>query len=183
MSHLFNNMVRTVFCAAILLLFTSYGPVKNTLNESMLLEGNYTLKATGDFNLELKGEIHFETALKISGDGTPFSILELNLENDKKESRHSMGFLISEQNRPKGISEGIYKVPKDIDGFLNYFDGVFGFANIEGMGELPFFAQKGRITIHRIHESSLRGTIEVTMQNSNGKKVNVIGDFTAVKQN
>ncbi len=150
----------------------------NKDNEAATID---TLRISGDFNMALKGEVYFETALETASDGTPFSTLKLNLKNHKES--HSLGFFISKQNHSKQITMGTYKVLEHIDGFLNYFDGVFGFAHIKELGELPFFAHKGKITIFHVGKDSLRGQLAVVLENPNGQRIDVTGNFTALKQN
>ncbi|MEK6152680.1 hypothetical protein WIW50_05450 [Flavobacteriaceae bacterium 3-367] len=170
---------------AILTLFTSYTTHEDAsamLGDSPIA-GNYSIRATGDFNVELTGGVAFEIAQETASDGTPFATLKLNLKGNDGESHHDLGFLISQQNQSEPITAGTYRVPGSIDGFLNYFDGVFGFANVKKWGELPFFAQRGKISIRSIEADYLQGSMEIRLQNANGKTINLTGNFTAIRQN
>jgi len=181
MSQFLIKNIKAGIWILIPLLFTSYISPRKIFEETVKLEGSYDLRTTGKSNLELTGEIDFETTIETSNNGIPFSTLKLNLKNNKKEVVHSLGFLISEQNNSSQLKQGTYKVSRKIEGFLNCFDGVFGFANIKVLGELPFFARKGKITILQINDRRLRGNIDITMESPNGKQIHITGNFTAAK--
>lgn len=181
MSSLFKIAIRIgLLCTMPLFLISNIG-VGGGLGDTGLLEGSYSLLASGNLNQELKGAISFKTKIHTTAYGNPFSTLELKLNNDEDNARHSMGFLISEKNQAREISVGSYAVAGNIEGFLNNFDGVFGFANVDAMGELPFFAQKGRIVITDITDDILKGKMEITLHNSKGKLFKIKGDFRAVR--
>ncbi|MGB5819106.1 MAG: hypothetical protein WBG90_06440 [Saonia sp.] len=184
MSYLTTRIVKQSFWAAVLFICTSYTPYSRQLENSgsELSNGTYEIKLTGDFNSKLKGKIYFETATETSSNGTSYATLKLDLRNKEKDFQHSMGFLVSKQGESKKIALGRYKVAKDIDGFLNYFDGVFGFANVKRMGELPFFADKGVLAITYLDKHTMSGNIKVNLKNSKGQRVYMSGNFIALKQ-
>ncbi|WP_411029551.1 hypothetical protein [Spongiimicrobium sp. 3-5] len=182
MIHLLNKSIRTGLCIITLLLFTSYRPVNDSGNKSEFLKTSYTLTTTGDYSLELQGEFYFETTLETSGKGTKFSVLKLGLKSDENQLPYTMEFLISQRNRSNEISSGVYRVNNDIDGFLNYFDGVFGFADIQEKGALPFFTKKGKVVILRKEQDKLWGIMEITLRNEQGKQINISGNFSAIQK-
>ncbi|MFK5973076.1 MAG: hypothetical protein QM485_07325 [Flavobacteriaceae bacterium] len=163
------------------LFLISSSKLDDFLEPAPSFEGSYSLWASGNLNQELKGVIRFETGVEMAGDRTSFSVLELKLNNDSDTIRHSMGFLISRQNQSHEITIGTYRVAEDIDKLLSDFDGVFGFANVDIMGELPFFAQRGRIVITRLTQNVLEGSIMVTLRNSSKKTIKVNGYFKAIR--
>ena len=175
MSRIFIKLIKIGLFALMPLFLTSSAKVEDTI----LLEKGYSLQVTGVLNQELKGTMSYETDIKITTGGTSFSTLELKLSNDLGEIRHSMGFLISQQAQSNTISVGTYNVAESIDGFLNDFDGVFGFADLDVMSDLPFFAQKGEIIITDLGKNKLEGSMVITLRNSNGKLIKVNGDFLA----
>lgn len=140
--------------------------------------GEYTLHATGDYDIKLNGKVVFEQAIETSVNGTTFSTLKLDLKNEEN-GLHHIGFLISKENESKPLDSRTYKVSKQINGFINHFDGVFGFANINTIGKTPFFANSGKITIKQMDDRKVTGYLEVVMYNSNHKKINVKGSFIA----
>ena len=180
--NLIAKTVKLGVCLVTLLIVVSGGVESPENKDIVLLEGRYVIKSSGDFNKELKGYINFETSKEKSANGKNFSTLKLYLKNEDKSPKHSLEFLISEQNRDKNIPVGSYSIVKDIDGFLNYFDGAFGFANIRDLGEAPLFARKGKITIYHFDENSLNGLLSVNLQSYGGKRVYLTGSFVATKR-
>lgn len=177
-----NKAFKLITCLITLLFIVSGGVERAEDNENILFEGRYVLKTSGDFNKDLKGYINFETAREKSANGRDFSTLKLSLKNEDKSPNHSIEFLISKQNKEEQIAEGSYAIARDIDGFLNYFDGVFGFANITDLGETPLFARKGKITIDHLDNNSISGVLGVNLQSTGGKKIYVTGSFVATKR-
>lgn len=153
-----------------------------TLEENRLFYGEYVLQVNGDLNEDLVGIINFETITKNTDNGVRFSAIKLILDNDNQNLNHSMQFIIANENLSGQISDGLYLVSTDFDGFLNYFDGVFGFANIETLGELPFFTKKGNIQIKYLGNNILSGTLQVRLKNANDELINLSGDFVATKK-
>jgi hypothetical protein len=92
-----------------------------------------------------------------------------------------MEFLISKENTAGMLPTGTYEVSRNQEGLLNYFDGVFGFANIAALGESPLFAKSGKIKIDYLDDRTVRGNISIQMTNSLGKRVGINGDFIVIK--
>lgn len=182
MSPIFFKTIKMAFWAIVPFFFISRGLGGNGFKEKVLLEGSYTLKTSGDFNKELAGIVDFETSIETSVNGSQFSTLKLNLKNKNRYPLHSLEFLISKQNKENRIPIGSYGIVHNIDGFLNCFDGAFGFANINDLGEAPFFAHKGKIIINKFSNNSMRGTISVSLKNLYGKRIYVTGSFIALKK-
>lgn len=180
--NLLAKTVKLGVCLSTLLIIVSGGVERPDNRDVVLLEGRYMLKSSGDFNNELKGHINFETSKEKSANGKKFSTLKLSMKNEDKSPKHSLEFLISKQNSDQYIPIGSYSIAKDIDGFLNYFDGVFGFANIKDLGEAPLFAHKGKIIIGHFDDNSLSGLLTVDLQSSVGKRVYLTGSFVATKR-
>ncbi len=80
------------------------------------------------------------------------------------------------------IGNGRHEISGNIEGFLNYFDGVFGFANLNEFGELPFFAKNGAVTIDNIEDKILKGSINVVFENINEESVAIAGNFIALRR-
>ncbi len=188
MHSLLSKIVQISIYLALPLLCTSYIPI-GKLNVTTgipepgdnINDGGYTVKVFGDRNLDLKGTTEFETVVETLADGRHLSTLKLSLKNDKSEPSHTLGFLISKENDSGQLHPGSYKISKNIDGFLNNFDVVFGFANIEVLGELPFFAERGQIIVFEIGKDNLRGNLNIALRNANGNRLIVKGNFKAVR--
>ena len=92
-----------------------------------------------------------------------------------------MDFLISKKNASHKISPGTYKVTNDSDGFLNYFEGIFGYANINESGEMPFFTNEGEIKIKYIDSKTVHGFLKLYLDNANNESIHIEGNFIAKK--
>lgn len=179
MTHFF---VKSINVGILLLLPLFYGSTvhMNTSDVSTIGDGHYLLKTKGDRDINLQGIITFETATEQTVRGEKYNTLKLNLEDTKSINGHSFGFLISKSVlKADRIGKGTYKVTSNINGFLNYFDGVFGFANISAFGESPFFAKTGSITIDSITDSKVKGNLEILFENPSGETMTVSGMFVA----
>lgn len=178
----FIKSVRLTVWLVMLFVFTSYISPYEKNRDVAFVEGRYHLKTSDNEPMLLEGNIFFSTAISSSSKGKPYSIIKLDLENSGNSVVHSMGFMISKQNRNKEIQQGKYKVPVKIDGFIKNFEGVFGFANIKEKGELPFFAEYGNIVISYIGPKLLIGNLKIKLKNAEGKHLNIKGEFTAIRK-
>lgn len=142
------------------------------------LDSKYILHVKGTINTIFEGKVRFETSIKEANNGTPTSTLLLKMEN-VEEGQLALGFLISKRNSTGNLPVGTYMVAKNIDGFMDSFDGIFGYANFKTLGELPFFAKKGTITISGLHDDFLQGSLEISMYNTNGQEIVISGGFMA----
>ncbi|WP_282160024.1 hypothetical protein [Ulvibacterium marinum] len=143
------------------------------------LGSKYILEATGVVNTVFEGKVRFETSIKEANNGTFTSTLVLKLENVEEGHQHAVEFLISRQDSPNELPVGTYKVTKNIEGFMDSFDGIFGYANFKALGELPFFAKQGTITISGLHDDFLQGSLEITMYNADEQEITISGSFVA----
>ncbi|MGB5269960.1 hypothetical protein [Eudoraea sp.] len=148
----------------------------------VLAGGSYVLNVVGESAFQLHGIINFETAIKRSSKGKEYTILKLNLSDGQEFPGHSLGFFLSKPYQSLKIADGRHKISGNIEGFLNYFDGVFGFANINQFGESPFFAKNGAITIDKVDDNILQGGINVVFENPNKGSIEINGNFNALKK-
>lgn len=179
MSQFFIKTTKVGLLAVLPLFLISNYKVDVSLGNPDVLEGKYTLNSKGVENTVLKGKVVFETSVKGTNIGIPFSTLVLKLENDGEACPHTMEFLISKQDSPHGIAVGKYTVAQDIEGFIDSFDGIFGHANFKALGELPFFTEQGTITISDLHDSFLQGFLDITMYDPEGREITISGNFMA----
>ena len=182
MPQILIKSVRFAIWFIIPFVFTSYNSPFKENKEPAFAEGRYTLRTSGNQPMLLQGTIVFSSNVTVSLKGQPSSTVKLDLVNNGNERGHSLGFLIRRQNWKEELRQGNYKVPGEIDGFIKDFEGVFGFANIKEMGELPFFTKNGIIGISYIGPNLLSGNLEIKLMNSEGKSLNIKGDFTAIRK-
>lgn len=173
------RIIKSTLLFALLILFTSGKSNEEVVNK-LIKNGSYVIYTTGDVDKEFKGLVDFETNLISSNNGGSYNTLRLNLKGQTNHHGQFIQFLISKEHNEIGhINNGTYKVEKEIEGFINCFNGVFGFANGDSFGEYPFFANKGRIKIEYINKNTLKGTIFVLMRNADKKEIKIQGSFIA----
>jgi hypothetical protein len=182
MSQITLKSFRLAFWIVLPFLFTSYISPLETKKGAVGVDGSYNLRASGYQPMALQGTVVFSAVKAVSSKGKPCSTIQLDLRHKGNGKVHSMGFLIRKQNWGEELEEGRYKVPAEIDGFIQGFEGVFGFANIKELGELPFFAVGGTIDISYIGPKLLHGDLEIKLRNSEGKYLNIKGDFNATRR-
>lgn len=175
--------VRLTIWFVIPFVFTSHISPIDGSDALVVAEGSYHLRASGYQPMALQGTVVFSTVRAVSSRGKPYATIKLDLRHNGKEKVHSLGFLIRKQNWDEELEEGKYRVPVEIDGFIKDFEGVFGFANIKELGELPFFAVDGDIDISYKGPKFLRGDMQIKLRNSEGKHLNIKGEFNAIRKN
>lgn len=140
------------------------------------------MRANGAFQELLDGRVTFETSKGIADEGTPYASISLKFESEEQNQEQLMGFYIKKQDNSKEFTIGEYELSKHIKGFLNNFDGVFGYADIESLGDKPLFAKKGKLVITQIDADNIRGYLNVRFNDNdnNGNALFVKGNFHAV---
>lgn len=182
MSHILIKTIKIALWTVIPIVLTSHISTGDLSTEAYVEAGTYDLMASGDQQLALNGNITYESALEKTVSGNQFNTLRLQLENATMEAAHMLEFLISVPATSRPLAAGTYKIASEIDGFLNNFDGAFGFAQSEVLGEKPYFTEKGSITLASLGENELRGTLKISMVNTIGKKVDIKGNFIALRK-
>lgn len=182
MPHIFIKSLKVGLLVILALIFTSSNSIEEKSDKKILVGGIYMLNIAGEREIKLEGTLNFETAIERSSNGKEYSVLKLFLNDGQELPVHSLGFFLSKQYQSMKIGDGRYEISENIEGFLNYFDGVFGFANINEFGELPFFAKNGAVTIDNIKDKILEGSINVVFENINKESVAVTGNFIALRR-
>ncbi len=161
------------------LLFTSYISPDLSDQGNHLPVGTCHLVLSKGLSADIMGSMEFDTSLSKGPNGRTYSVITLQMDNAQTGNLKSLGFLISRPNQAKGIALGSYNIGRRSEGFLPYFDGIFGFANSKLSGELPFFASEGTITITHADSGNLTGNMDVVFMNSDSKRLIIKGIFKA----
>ncbi|NAS10826.1 hypothetical protein [Poritiphilus flavus] len=182
MSTALNRLLGPALLSIVSLIFVSYIPASSESGYIHVfpIEGSYELNTDGVYHLQLRGESYFEIGTEKTASGKPFKVIKLNLKSGEGHADHSLGFVISQKGENTISLPGTFQVNEKIDGFLDSFEGVFGFANIPDLGEQPFFAKRGKITISKTGLDKLGGRIDVRLVNPEGKQLIIKGNFTAI---
>lgn len=181
MSHYFLKIFKIGLLVIVSTLFISGTKLDGQLSSSIPINDDYTLRISGNLNNYISGIVNFETAIETTSKGTSFSTLQLKLQDEESLLPHSIEFLISKENTKDILPVGTYKISKGQESFLNYFDGVFGFANINALGESPLFAKSGEIQIDYLDGNTVKGNLSVVMSNTAGRYVRIRGHFKATR--
>jgi hypothetical protein len=181
MSLFFLKITKLSILILIPALFISGSQLDDLKSNELGNDNGYVMQVEGNLNEKFTGIVSFETTVESEFKDTSFATLKLRLRTENHILAHSIEFLISKENTTDILPAGVYKISKNKEGFLNYFDGVFGFANIEALGELPLFAESGKIQIDYLDDSRVKGKLNIQMSNTNGKFVQLNGDFIAAR--
>lgn len=181
MPNFFMKMTKLGFWILTATLFLSGAKLEKRSQLELTVYKDYQIQVSGSLNKSFNGNLEFETAIETTSKGISVSTLKLKLINKDTTLPHTIEFLVARENMEMILPKGSYTVARNDEGLLNYFDGVFGVANINALGELPLFAKSGRIQIDFLDENSLKGTLNVKLKNSVGKSIHVKGNFATTK--
>ncbi len=137
-------------------------------------------KADEAFGRLMDGKVTYENVVGYTQKGMPYTSVSLKFTDENGDGDQRMEFLIKEMNSQQGLRTGEYRLPDHINGFLNNYEGVFGYADITFFGEEPLFTEKGKLVITEIDQCELKGYLNVVFRDLKGKEVLVKGDFHAV---
>lgn len=182
MSRFFLKLTKISLWVLVPIIFISGTKFNGSNTGKDFFSGEYIFQTSGILNQNLMGIVNFETITEVKANGERYSILKLSLNNLDQSEKHTMQFLISKPDSFGQISRGTYDINKSQNSFIDNFDGVFGFADIEILGELPYFAKSGEIQISGIDEASLRGTLKLKLKNADNNFFDINGDFVAIKK-
>jgi len=164
-------------CGIAMLVCTSYVPfLDRSSTEAAINDQSYFFQISGKYNKVIKGEMCFDASFETSHRGITFSRLSLDLVNSKN---NKFSLLISKENSLEPISVGTYKITNNKTSSLNYFEGAFGYLNILGTDELPFYTENGRIVITKINKETVEGFIKLSLENFHERKITISGNFIA----
>ena len=141
--------------------------------------GDFELVASGSSQMDLNGMAAFKTVNTISSDGDVYQQLKLIFSDPTDPGKHNITIYFTKPDVADHLERGTYYITENISGFINDFEGVFGFADIGKMGELPYFTKKGQIRISASDENNIAGRLKLVLKNNLGEIVEVRGDFVA----
>jgi len=182
MPHFFIKILKTGLWVIVPFFLVSQGNPDQAFTTEMPSKGHYAFVITGREGERLNGIINYETSRETSLSGTEYYVLRFKLKSEREELPHSMEFSISKPCKKNRISAGTYEVNRPVNGFLDYFEGVFGAADFGQRDQLPFFTDKGTIRIRSLEGNAIVGSMSVTLQNPDGKKIRMKGEFDAIRQ-
>ena len=144
-----------------------------------LKSGSCQFNVTGKYNLKIEGVANFHNNVEEDEWGNSRNKLLLNFVPNCNADVQTIEFVIASNKIDQNeLLTGYYRI-KTLNGLINGFDGVYGFADINGPNELPFFIKTGGIRILKNHEDAINGSLEVQFENAYGESLNIKGSFSA----
>lgn len=140
--------------------------------------GRCEMNIKGEINQDINGVARFSLIQKSSGN-KQVSTLKLKFFLGDSSSNEIVAFAL-QKNGMGDFKYETYRISKNNESFLDEFEGVFGFSVINALGEKPFFAKEGKIIINNALEKELKGSLDVSFFDANGREFSVEGDFLAI---
>ncbi|MEH6746046.1 MAG: hypothetical protein V7670_04335 [Maribacter arcticus] len=152
---------------------------KPTVDYPALKSGSCQFNVTGKYNLIIDGVVSFHNSEEEDEWGNSRNNLILNFVPNGNAEVQTIEFVIASNRIAQDkIVTGYYRI-KTLNGLINGFEGVYGFADIDGSNGLPFFIKTGGVRILKNHKDSIDGSLEVQFENANGEFLNIKGSFIA----
>lgn len=168
-----------MFFFGIVPFFLLAGGSKNDVDTLKVENGTYSFTINGQLSFQLKGLATFENSIEEDKFGNSINKLLLNFTSGDNMKMQNLEFIIaSKTKKHHGVPVGVHKI-KNLDRLLNKFSGVYGFADLGSISELPFFIKSGDIIITEYYSDHVDGRLEVQLENANGESLNVKGFFNA----
>ncbi|SIQ08881.1 hypothetical protein [Maribacter ulvicola] len=168
-----------MFCFGFIPLILLAGASKRDFEKLRLDKGTCSFNIDGKLSFHLNGVANFQNKTEVDkfGNKTDKLLLIFNTCDDKKIQ--TLEFVIASKAKgSQGLPEGKYKI-KNLNRLMNNFSGVYGFADLREVSELPFFIKSGDIIITESFSNKVDGKLEVQLQNAEGELLNVKGSFNA----
>ena len=163
-------------------LLTSYVSFSVASAPEHLKPGDFELVASGNNRIDLSGTVAINCISTISSDGDLYRQFKLIFSDPEDPGKQNITIYFTKPDLNSHLERGTYYITENISGFMNNFEGVFGFADIGKMGELPYFTKKGKIKISASNENNVTGRLALVLKNNLGEIVEVKGDFVAFNQ-
>ena len=166
----------------VILPFLLHSFISNGLSDNSpnIEAGTCHFTSIGALNTELQGKATFTQDEVISENGHLIATLRLDFMTGKESTESPIQFLISVDANKEAITTGTYNISRYISGFIDNFDGVFGYANLSTLGETPLFTRKGQLVITDKSADAIAGTLDVILEDVQGKALHLKGNFSAL---
>ncbi len=161
---------------------TSYIPSRSypiTFNPE---PGHFEMVISGTDELYLSGRVLLETTGRISGNGNRYPEIRLRLKGDGAVQNNFIDLFLATPEVSYPLSGGTYTVTENVKGLFRDFDGVFGFADLDQFGEIPFFSKQGKISIVVANNKLLLGSLKMELGNTLGEVIEIEGNFVTYQE-
>ena len=143
--------------------------------DSVAFDANFEVTLTGDASRSLNGEAFFLHAIVSSrGDDENGSVLTVTLTNDADEDEAITLYIVTTDDTD-GVNTGTYTIelePED----ENTYASLGAFIK---EGNTIFLGTSGSITISRLQNDEVEGSISAVLDDQTGTTINISGEFKA----
>ncbi|TVZ16342.1 hypothetical protein [Maribacter sp. MAR_2009_72] len=153
------------------------GGSENPVNNSSVEQGAFHFQFSGIKDESMVGKASFQLKNDVDEFGRVTKNIELRFVPANGCKADLISFIIASNDNLNRIN-GTYEI-KNLDRLIRQFSGVYGFADINELSELPFFAKDGTIAIHTNRKKTVFGNIEVTYENAEREPLTIKGFFNA----
>lgn len=157
-------------------MFASGSMVKKEL--PVMEKGQFQLNAYGVANQDICGSATFIEKVTQDRKGEESSQVWLKFDFSTTEDHNSIEIVLS-NSQVKDIKVGkAYKFDNRSQTYAD-FDGIYGFADIAAIDELPFFAERGTLTVKEMDGNVIQGELNAEFKNASKGKIIFKGSFNA----
>ena len=175
MIQLINKSLRILFFGVTPLFLIASGSKTEKIYPN-LKSGVYQFELSGLVNQNIIGEASFKNVIETDLLGKEVNSLELSFIS--KDNSHIEFIICPKSIGLNGIKSGVYKI-KNLNQLIHRFNGVYGFADMSELSELPFFVKTGSITVDNNLGEVIVGSLEVKLENANKEPLYINGFFNA----
>ena len=175
----FINKSFKMFCFGFIPLMLLAGGSKEDFDTSSLDNGTCSFNVEGQLSFHLNGAATFENKTEEDRFGNKTNKLLLRFKSCNDKEMQTLEFIIASNIKGKfGVQAGKHKI-KDLNHLISNFNGVYGFADLGNVSELPFFIKSGDIIITESFSNKVDGKLEVQLVNAEGELLKIKGSFNA----
>lgn len=168
-----------IFLFGIIPLFLITGGSSADKAYANLESGIFQFKLSGSVDYSSSGSASFRNMVEKDVTGHRVNSIKLSFNAKGKDDLELIEFIISlNKSGDKGITAGNYKITnKNL--LANGSPGMYGYADLGGSNELPFFVKNGCITVIESKVDGVVGNLEVLFENADQESLHVKGFFNA----
>lgn len=144
--------------------------------------GDFELVVSGSNELYLKGSVLLDASSRISEKGTSYPEIRLRLIGEDGNHSNFIDLFLATPDLSYPLKGGTYVITENVKGLFRDFDGVFGFADLDHFGEMPFFSKEGKITIVEADDELLLGSLKMELGNTQGQLIEIEGNFVTYQE-
>lgn len=170
-----------VLITAITFWCTSYIPSQSYPITFEPEPGHFEMVISGTEELYLSGRVLLDTSRRATDYGNSYPEIRLRLIADGAVHNNFIDLFLATPEVSYPLSGGTYAVTENVKGLFRDFDGVFGFADLDQFGEIPFFSKQGKISIVEAN-NLLLGSLKMELGNTLGEIIEIEGNFVTYQE-